>query len=125
MNANAKKDGKRGTGTGNSRLAIRFLVLWTAAVVASATAFTVHLVLANRTLELGYDVGDARREQRLLVERKRTLELEKAMLSSPGRIDAIGRSGLELELTDEKRWVRIERPWPARIAKRKLKKVAK
>ena len=70
----------------------RFLVLWTLAVVATTTAFVVHLALRGRTVDLGYRLGLARSEQASLRETKRVLELEAASYQTPERIERVARS---------------------------------
>jgi cell division protein FtsL len=70
----------------------RFLVLWTLAVVATTTAFVVHLALRGKTVDLGYRLGLARNEQASLRETKRVLELEAASYQTPERIERVARS---------------------------------
>jgi cell division protein FtsL len=70
----------------------RFLVLWTLAVVATTTAFVVHLALRGKTVDLGYRLGLARNEQASLRETKRVLELEVASYQTPERIERVARS---------------------------------
>lgn len=82
----------------------RFLVLWFAAVVASASAVIVHLSIRAEVVRLAYSVGDARREQRTLVESRRQLALEAATLRQAARIETVARGSLEMSV-----------PTPARI----------
>lgn len=72
----------------------RFLALWTAATVATAAAFVMHLAVRFETVRLGYQVGEARREQRQLVETWRLLTLESALLRQPARIEEFARNSL-------------------------------
>ena len=81
-----------------------FIMLWTAAVLATAAAFIVHLSMRFETIELGYEVGAERREQRRLIEECRLLSLEAATLRQVERVEAIGRGVLEMD-----------QPTPARI----------
>lgn len=71
-----------------------FLVLWTLAVVAATSAFTVHLALRMRSVELGYDLGRAHAHLGRLREVKRVLELELASYETPERVDLVARSVL-------------------------------
>jgi len=80
-----------------SGVAARFLMLWIAAVLATAAAFVVHLSMRFETVRLGYEVGDARREQRRLIEQRRLLALEAATLRQAPRVEAIARGVLEME----------------------------
>ena len=85
-------------------VAARFLMLWTAAVLATAMAFVVHLAMRFETVRLGYDVGAARREQRRLIEQERLLAVEAATLRQPHRVETIARGALKMR-----------RPEPARV----------
>ena len=69
-----------------------FLVLWTLAVVAATTAFTLHLALRVRSIELGYELGRVHGRVARLREVKRVLELELASYETPERVDLIARS---------------------------------
>jgi cell division protein FtsL len=85
----------------------RFLVLWAAAVLATAAAFVAHLSLRLETVRLGYEVGLARREQRRLIEQRRMLSIEAATLREPERIEAIARGTLGMDVPDPSRVVPI------------------
>jgi cell division protein FtsL len=78
----------------------RFLALWMVAVLATAASFIVHLTLRFETVRLGYDVGDARREQRKLLENRRLLSLEAATLSQPDRVEAVARTAFEMDVPE-------------------------
>lgn len=78
-------------------VAARFLMLWIAAVLATAAAFVVHLSMRFETVRLGYEVGAARREQRRLIEQRRLLALEAATLRQSPRVETIARGVLEME----------------------------
>jgi hypothetical protein len=67
-------------------------VLWTLAVVAATTAFTLHLALRVRSIELGYELGRVHGRVARLREVKRVLELELASYETPERVDLIARS---------------------------------
>lgn len=82
----------------------RFLVLWFAAVVATAAAVVVHLSVRAEVVRLGYSVGDSRREQRRLVESRRQLSLEAATLRQSARVETVARGSLRMNV-----------PTPARI----------
>ena len=71
-----------------------FLVVWTLAVAAATSAFTVSLALRMRSIELGYELGRAHAHLGRLREVKRVLELELASHETPERIDFIARSVL-------------------------------
>lgn len=75
----------------------RFLALWTAAVMAVAAAFIVHLALRFETVRLGYEVGKARKEQRHLIEERRLLSVEAATLRQATRIETVARGALGME----------------------------
>ena len=85
-------------------MSARFLILWFAAVVATAAAFVVHLSVRAEVVRLGYEVGDQRREQRRLVEMRRQLSLEAATLRQSARVETVARGSLQMDV-----------PTPARI----------
>jgi cell division protein FtsL len=74
-----------------------FLLHWTLAVIAAASAFVVHLALRGRTVHLGYELGKARQEQARLREVKRVHELEAASYKTPERVEIVARSLLGME----------------------------
>ncbi|MBK8218496.1 MAG: cell division protein FtsL [Myxococcales bacterium] len=74
-----------------------FLVTWTLAVLATVSAFVVHLALRGRTVSLGYELGRARAEQARLRDVKRVLELEAASYKTPERVDIVARTLLGME----------------------------
>ena len=74
-----------------------FLSLWTVAVVATVSAFVLHLALRGRTVQFGYDLGRARQEQARLREVKRVLELEAATYKTPERVEIVARTLLGME----------------------------
>ena len=85
-------------------MSARLLLLWTAAVFASALAVIVHLTLRFETVRLGYDVSSARSEERKLVEARRLLSLEAATLGQSDRVEAVARGGFDMDV-----------PAPARV----------
>ncbi|MCB9709331.1 MAG: cell division protein FtsL [Myxococcales bacterium] len=87
----------------------RFLTLWSAAVVATALAFVMHLALRFETVRLGYAVSKARREQRSLLDNRRLLSLEAATLRQNGRIEYVARHVLGMEVPDGDRIVQVRR----------------
>ncbi len=91
----------------------RFLTLWIAAVGAAAAAFIAHLALRLETVKLGYDVGEARREQIHLVEMKRRLSLEAETLSDVTRVEAVAVGALRMHAPSADRVVSV-RPRNAR-----------
>ncbi len=84
-----------------------FIMLWTAAVVATAAAFIVHLSMRYQTIDLGYEVGAERREQRRLIEERRLLSLEAATLRQAPRIEAVARGVLEMDQPNAARIVPV------------------
>lgn len=83
----------------------RVLLLWTAAVIAAAFAFIVHLTLRFETVRLGYEVGEARAEQRKLVEARRLLALEVATLGQSDRVEAVARGAFDMDVPGPNRVV--------------------
>lgn len=69
-----------------------FLVLWTLAVVATTTAFVLHLALRVRSVELGYELGRAHARLARLREVKRVLELEISSHKTPERVELVART---------------------------------
>ena len=78
----------------------RFLALWTAAVLATAVSFVVHLTLRFETVRLGYQVSEARKTQRELIDSKRLLSLEAATLRQADRIESIARGALGMDVAE-------------------------
>jgi cell division protein FtsL len=87
----------------------RFVVLWSVAVLAAAAAFVVHLSLRYHTVDLGYQVGQARRAQRRLIEQRRLLAIEAATLRQSERIETIARGRLGMDVPDPARIVPVGR----------------
>ena len=85
----------------------RFLLLWTAAVLATAMAFIVHLAMRFETVRLGYEVGAAQREQRQLIEGRRNLAIEAATLRQAARVEAVARQALDMEVPEPGRVVPV------------------
>lgn len=86
----------------------RFLALWTAAVIATAAAFIAHLALRFETVRLGYEVGEARKEQRELIEKRRLLAIEAETLRQAARIEAVARGSLDMDVPEPERIVPID-----------------
>jgi cell division protein FtsL len=86
----------------------RFLALWTAAVLAASAAFVAHLALRFETVRLGYRVGEARKEQRELIEKRRLLAIEAATLRQAARIEALARGSLGMDVPESERIVPID-----------------
>lgn len=87
----------------------RFLALWTVAVLATAASFIAHLTLRFETIRLGYNVGDARKIQRELIESKRLLSLEAATLRQADRIETVARGSLRMDVPDPIQIIPVER----------------
>ena len=90
-----------------------FLVVWTLAIVATVSAFVVHLALRGKTVQLGYELGRARQEQARLREVKRVLELEAASYKTPERVEIVARTLLGMEQPTPDRIVPMAAPSPA------------
>ena len=90
-----------------------FLALWTLAVIATVSAFVVHLALRGRTVDLGYKLGRARAEQARLREVKRVLELESASYKTPERVEIVSRSLLGMTPPAQDRIITIGGKAPA------------
>ncbi len=71
-----------------------FLVVWTLAVAAATSAFTVYLALRMQSIELGYELGRAHQHLGRLREVKRVLELELSSHETPERVDLVARTVL-------------------------------
>jgi cell division protein FtsL len=69
-----------------------FLALWTLAVFATVVAFVLHLGLRGKTVDLGYKLGKARKEQARLREMKRVLSLEETSYRTPERVERVARN---------------------------------
>lgn len=93
-----------GTGT---PVRTRFLLLWTAAVIATSAALVAHLALRLETVRLGYEVGQARRVERRLLEEQRMLAIESATLREPDRIEAVARGSLGMDVPSPERIVPV------------------
>ncbi|HQY60892.1 MAG TPA: cell division protein FtsL, partial [Polyangiaceae bacterium] len=92
-----------------------FLVMWTLAVLATASAFVVHLALRGRTVALGYEIGRSRAEQARLREVKRVLELESASYQTPERVEMVSRTLLGMEPPTPDRVVILAPVTPDRV----------
>ena len=77
-----------------------FLASWTLAVVATVSAFALHLALRGKTISLGYEIGRERNKQARLREVKRVLELEAASYKNPERVELVSRTLLGMEPPD-------------------------
>ncbi len=95
----------------------RFLLLWTAAVLAAAMAFIVHLAMRFETVRLGYEVGSERRAQRELVESRRNLAIEAATLRQAARVEAVARQVLDMDVPEPQRVVPVGRFAKSRTAR--------
>jgi hypothetical protein len=69
-----------------------FLTLWTLAVLAATAAFTLHLGLRVKSVELGYELGRGQARLARLREVKHVLELEVASHKTPERVDFVART---------------------------------
>jgi hypothetical protein len=73
-----------------------FLVLWSAAVVATTAAFLVHLSIRVEAFDLGYQLGRDHAHTERLREVRRVLELEVASHKTPERVDFVARQLLSM-----------------------------
>lgn len=85
----------------------RFLILWSVAVFACAAAFVAHLSLRHQTVQLGYEVGQARRAQRRLIEQRRLYAIEAATLRQSERVETIARGRLHMDVPEPARVVPV------------------
>jgi len=83
-----------------------FLVLWTAAVLATSAAFCAYLTLRVRAVELGYELGRAHGQLSRLREVRRVLELEVASYQTPERVDLVARTLLGMAPPGSERMLR-------------------
>jgi cell division protein FtsL len=74
-----------------------FVAVWTLAIVATVSAFVLHLALRGRTVSLGYELGRAKAEQGRLREVKRVLSVEAASYKTPERVEIVARTLLGME----------------------------
>jgi cell division protein FtsL len=74
--------------------------LWSAAILATAVAFVAHLTLRFENVRIGYELGEARREQRELAAAQRLLALEAATLTEPERVEALARKSLRMNVAE-------------------------
>jgi cell division protein FtsL len=74
-----------------------FLALWTLAILAATSAFVLYLALRVRSVELGYELGEAHAKVARLREVKRVLELELASHRTPERVELVARSLLGMD----------------------------
>jgi cell division protein FtsL len=92
------------------RLSKAFITLWTFAVIATVSAFVLHLALRGKTLALGYALGHARAEQARLREVKRVLQVESASYKTPERVEIVARTLLAMEPPLPSRVVSLSAP---------------
>ena len=74
-----------------------FIALWTLAMVATVSAFVLHLALRGKIVSLGYELGRAHAEQARLREVKRVLAVEAASYTTPERVEIVARTLLGME----------------------------
>ena len=89
--------GRASSGDAMSQVRVAFLPIWTVAIIATVSAFVVHLALRGKTVQLGYELGHARQEQARLREVKRVLSLESASYKTPERVEIVARTLLGME----------------------------
>lgn len=86
----------------------RFLLLYGASILAIAISAVGYLALRFENIRLGYEVAEARREERKLIEQRRELELEAASLKHPRRIEVFARQALSMEIPKADRIVPMD-----------------
>ena len=96
-----------------SRARSAFLPVWTLAILATVSAFVVHLALRGKTVQLGYELGRAHQEQSRMREVKRVLEVEAASYKTPERVEIVARTLLGMEQPTPDRIVPMAAPSPA------------
>ncbi len=74
----------------------RALRLWIAALFAITAAFIVHLTVRLETVRLGYELAQERKEQRHLLELRRMLRIESAVLTRVDRVNTFARGALRM-----------------------------
>jgi cell division protein FtsL len=74
-----------------------FIPLWTFAILATVSAFVLHLAMRGKTVALGYELGRARVEQARMREVKRVLQVEAASYKTPERVEIVARTLLGME----------------------------
>jgi len=87
-----------------------FLVLWTFAVSAAVCAFVLHLALRGRSVDLGYKLGKARKEQARLREVQRVLSLEAASYQTPQRVEMVSKGLLGMTPPPPERVIVLKGP---------------
>lgn len=93
-----------------------FLALWTIAVMATVSAFVLHLALRGKTVDLGYKLGRARAEQARLREVKRVLSIEAASYETPQRVEMVARTLLGMTPPPPERVITIKGFWLSNAA---------
>jgi cell division protein FtsL len=73
-----------------------FLTVWVLAVMATTAAFTVHLAIRVKAVELGYELGREHANIGRLREVRRVLQLEVASHRTPERVDFVARNLLRM-----------------------------
>lgn len=91
-----------------------FIALWTLAIIATVVAFVLHLGLRSRSVQVGYKLGVARKEQARLREVKRVLSLEAASYRTPERVEMVGRSLLGMTPPPPERIIVLKDVAPSR-----------
>lgn len=69
-----------------------FLALWVLSVLATTAAFTLHLAIRVKAVELGYELGREHANIGRLREVRRVLQLEVASHRTPERVDFVARN---------------------------------
>lgn len=73
---------------------VRFMVLFTLAVLSAGAAFVVHLALRNQNVTMGYEVERVRNDGLRLRAQINQVRLELAARRSPATLEHIGRDEL-------------------------------
>ncbi len=89
-----------------------FIALWTLAVAATVVAFVLHLGLRSRTMDVGYKLGIARKDQARLREVKRVLSLEAASYRSAERVEMVARTLLGMTAPPPERVIVLKEAAP-------------
>lgn len=83
------------------------LLAWWASVLATAFAYLLHLAICFQTMELGYEVADARKIEREWKEQLTLLQLEEATLRQVDRVEMIARGTLGMEVPPPERVIMV------------------
>jgi cell division protein FtsL len=76
----------------------RFFAYWLLALAAAVAAFSSHIYIRHRVVELGYALGQERSHRSRMENERRDLELELAAMEAPGDLAQVSRDVLGLDV---------------------------